>query len=219
MTDSDLSTSQDISSIGSHSQSLYQSLENDIGKLTELNTKLDREVQYCILTREPNPDQRAYPRKRLHEGKAKRQFQPSWAKLYPWLHYSEHVDGAFCCACAFFAPSKVGGQLPGSFVTKPDHINRADSEHFNQGNFIELIRFRAEHDEIQAQHLTNSPHNARYTSNQLIEVVGNSIQNGILEEIKKGKFYSIIADEVADVYNWEQLVGDGGAKRRRRWGR
>lgn len=35
---------------------------------------------------------------------------------------------------------------------RDDHINWADSEteeHFNQGNFIELIRFRAEHDEIR----------------------------------------------------------------------
>ena len=123
MTDLDLSTSQDISAMDhSHSQSLYQSLESDIGKLMELNTdfrKLDREVRYCILTQEPNPDPRAYPRKRLHEGQAKRQFQPSWLKSYPWLHYSDYVDGAFCRACVFFAPDKVGGQPPGSFVTKP----------------------------------------------------------------------------------------------------
>ena len=265
----------------------------------ELHTdfhKLDRDVQYRILTREPNADPSAYPRTRLYESGAYRQFQPTWLKSYPWLHYSDHSDGAFCRACVFFAPDKVGGQCPGSFVTKPfkfwnrlsdkanlhssqsyhkismakmdeflvryknpsqsisaivntetqkvmsnntkviesllkiillcgkqglslrghrdDHINWIDSEpegvqHSNQGNFVELVRFRAEHDQILAQHLAKSPRNARYTSktiqNELIEVVGNSIHDDILQEVKRAKYYSVIADEMADVSNKEQL--------------
>ena len=46
--------------------------------------------------------------------------------------------------------------------------------YLNRGNFVE---FRAEHDQILAQHLANAPRNATYTSktiqNELIEVVGN----------------------------------------------
>ena len=43
----------------------------------------------------------------------------------------------------------------------------------NQGNFIELVRFRAKTDEVLSKHLSNAPRNAVYTSktiqNQLIE--------------------------------------------------
>ena len=71
------------------------------------------------------------------------------------------------------------------------------------------IRFRTETDPILAQHLINSPRNARYTSktiqNELVEVIGNSIRNDIVDEVKKAKFYSVIADEVTDSANKEEL--------------
>ena len=38
----------------------------------------------------------------------------------------------------------------------------------NQGNFIEMVRFRAETDEILAKHLKNGPKNARYTSKSIL---------------------------------------------------
>ena len=79
----------------------------------------------------------------------------------------------------------------------------------NQGNFIELVRFRAETDEVLSQHLQKSSHNARYTSktiqNELIEIVGNHIFNNIIEEVKASKFFTLIADEVTDASNHEQL--------------
>ena len=75
---------------------------------------------------------------------------------------------------------------------RDDHINWIDSEpeegvrHSNQGKFVELVRFRAEHNQILAQHLAKSTRNVRYTSktiqNELIEVVGNSIRDDILQE-------------------------------------
>ena len=71
---------------------------------------------------------------------------------------------------------------------------------FNQGNFIELVRFRAETDEVLSHHLQHSPRNARYTSktiqNELIEVVSNHICKDILDEVKTSKFYTLIADEI-----------------------
>lgn len=79
----------------------------------------------------------------------------------------------------------------------------------NQGNFIALIQFRAETDETLKKHLQNAPRNATYTSktiqNQLIDIIGKCIQMEILNEVKEAKFYSIIADEVCDVSNKEQL--------------
>ena len=61
-------------------------------------------------------------------------------------------------------------------------------EHPNEGNFVELVRFRAETDPTLAQHLANSPRNARYTSktiqNVLVKVVGNTIRNDIVDEVE-----------------------------------
>ena len=79
----------------------------------------------------------------------------------------------------------------------------------NQRNFIELVCFRAETDEVPSQYLQKSPRNARYTSktsqNELIEVVSNYICNSIIQEVKISKFVTLIADEVTDVSNHEQL--------------
>ncbi len=53
---------------------------------------------------------------------------------------------------------------------------QTDEECENQGNFIELVRFRAETDTALRKHLSNAPRNAQYTSktiqNQLIDIVG-----------------------------------------------
>ena len=64
-----------------------------------------------ILTAEPNRNPSTYPRTRPYPSSSLRQFQPSWMKQYPWLHYSRFADGAFCRACA---PSSQG---LGMFVT------------------------------------------------------------------------------------------------------
>jgi hypothetical protein len=68
---------------------------------------------------EPNPNASSYLRTRPCESSALSQFQPSWLKQYPWLHYSRHIDGAYCRACVLFAPDHVGGQDIGQFVIKP----------------------------------------------------------------------------------------------------
>ena len=93
-----------------------------------------------------------------------------------------------------------------------DHVNWAELEEdnsLNQGNFIELVRFRAETDHVLSSHLQNSPSNARYTSktiqNDLIEVIGKCICKDIIEEVKRSKYYTVIADEVTYASNKEQL--------------
>ena len=94
---------------------------------------------------------------------------------------------------------------------RDDHIVWTDEEFEaeNEGNFIELIRFRAETDDILRRHLDNAPRNARYTSktvqNELISIIGNRIRTDILSEVKQAKFFSVIADEVVDIANKEQL--------------
>ena len=251
------------------------------------------EVYRCLIT-EPNKDRSSYPR--THPTKNSsflRQFQPSWMNKFPWLHYSKHVDGAYCRACVFFASNKASGQNLGQFVTTPfkawikmsdkatahaqkqyhlfaitkmeefltryenpsqsvdtilenesrkiiednqkvlislfkvvllcgkqglalrghrdDKIDwtSADNSCSNEGNFIQLLRFRAETDPVLADHLAGAPRNAKYTSktiqNELIAVIGNTIQNDILDEIRKAKLYTVIADEVTDTANKEVL--------------
>lgn len=84
-----------------------------------------------------------------------------------------------------------------------------DSGDSNEGNFIQLVRFRAETDTILANHLSKAPKNALYTSkniqNDLIALIGNKIRSDILNEVRNAKFYSIIADEVTDTANKEEL--------------
>ena len=69
--------------------------------------------------------------------------------------------------------------------------------------------FRAETDPVLAKHLKNAPKNAKYTSktiqNQMINIVGNQIRSEIINEVLSAKFYSIIADELSDISNKEQV--------------
>ena len=90
-----------------------------------------------------------------------------------------------------------------------DHVSWTEFEKRNLDNFVELLKFRAEHDHVLAQHLERAPQNATYTSktiqNEMIDVIGTAIRNNITEEVKSSKYYSIIADEVTDCSNKEQL--------------
>ena len=281
---------------------------HDIGKLLEQGldlSKLSRVAKYQILISEPISNPSAYPRtQQTATSPYQRQFQPEWLRSFPWLHYSRHTDGAFCRACAMFAPGTVKGQKLSSFVTKhfylwikmtdkatkhskqgyhhlamarmdefirrystpsqsvdvllnsarkqrllknqcvieslmktiifcgrqglalrghrDDHVNWDECEEHNLGNFIEMLKFRAENDHVLAEHLQGAPRNATYTSktiqNEMIDVIGTTIQSDILKEIKGAKYYSIMADEVTDCSNKEQLslsvryVTDGSVK-------
>ena len=57
-----------------------------------------------------------------------------------------------------------------------------------KSNFIALINYRAETDQILATHLQNSPPNARYLSptiqNELLDICGRQLQQVIVSECK-----------------------------------
>ena len=252
--------------------------------------ELSQEHKHRVLTTEPDHDTSSYPRTRPPGSDPYcRQFQPSWLKQHPWLHYSRHDDGVYSRACAFFTPKQVGGQDLGQFVTKPfkswgkifqkasahatknyhlssmtrmsefiaryenpsrsistildselqrvmetnqkvveslfkiallcgrqglalrghrdDKISwmEDDDTHSNEGNFVELVRFQAETDAVLAEHLANTRYTSKTIQNELVEVIGDSIQNDIIAEVKQAKFYSVIADEVTDTANKEEL--------------
>ena len=64
---------------------------------------------------------------------------------------------------------------------RDDKINwfEQDEDDNNQGNFIELVQFQAETDEILRKQLQNAPRNVKYTSktiqNDMIEIIGKHI--------------------------------------------
>ena len=116
---------------------------------------------------------------------------------------------------------KQGLEFSGHRDDKIVWMEQSDQEE-NQENFIEMVRFRAETDHVLRTHLDRAPRNAQYTSktiqNQLILIIGNYIRSEIIQEIKKAKFYTVLADELSDISNKEQLsisfryVLDGNAK-------
>ena len=92
---------------------------------------------------------------------------------------------------------------------RDDQIDWQSVERSNEGNFVQLVRFRAETDTILSAYFSKAPKNAHYTSktiqNELLNVVGDSIRNAIINEVKSAKYYSIVADEVTDAANHEEL--------------
>ena len=79
-----------------------------------------------------------------------------------------------------------------------------------QGNFQALLSFRIDSgDETLQKHLQTAARNATYVSktiqNEMITTVGNFITNKLSREIRDSKYFSILADEAADVANKEHL--------------
>ena len=92
--------------------------------------------------------------------------------------------------------------------------HRDDSKYYdstsNVGNFQGLLNFRVEcGDVILEEHFQTCPKNATYRSktvqNELIEICGDYLREQIIREVKVAKFFSILADKVADVSNKEQM--------------
>ena len=61
---------------------------------------------------------------------------------------------------------KQGIALRGHRDDKIDWFEQEEDDH-NQGNFIELVRFRAETDETLRKHLQNAPRNAKNLSKMI----------------------------------------------------
>ena len=77
-------------------------------------------------------------------------------------------------------------------------------------NFLELLNYRVHGgDEVLAEHLKKCPKNATYisktTQNDLIKCCGDFILDTITSEVKKNKFFTILADEASDCSNKEQM--------------
>ena len=60
-----------------------------------------------------------------------------------------------------------------------------------------------------AEHLISATGNATYTSgqiqNELIDIIGRQIRQYIASRVQQAKWFTVIADEVTDASNKEQL--------------
>ena len=80
----------------------------------------------------------------------------------------------------------------------------------NFGDFVESLNFRVRGCDYNLEsHLNDYGKNRSYISmtsqNKIIKLCGEVISDKIIEEVKKSKFYSIIADEAADSSHKAQL--------------
>ena len=78
------------------------------------------------------------------------------------------------------------------------------------GNFQALLEFRVDSgDQTLQQHLQNAPRNATYISktiqNKMITTVGAYVLNKLAQEIRDCKYFSVMADEAADISNKENV--------------
>ena len=93
-----------------------------------------------------------------------------------------------------------------------DHLD--DPQDFqtdeNKGNFHALLRFRiSAGDADLLKYIKTAPGNALYTSwqvqNEIINICQEEIQNKIVKNVSKAKYFTLIADETTDVSKEEQL--------------
>ena len=79
------------------------------------------------------------------------------------------------------------------------------------GNFWALLDFRVSAgDGVLRDHLAKAPANAKYTSpsikNEVADILGTQIKRNILDRVRRAKLFSVVADEVTDSSNKEQLA-------------
>ena len=86
----------------------HEEIERIVGSLSDGN-------RYALLKHHKSPSE-GYRFPVTYIGGCNRSFQRRWLHEYPWMVYSEAVDGAFCIACALFCRNRVG---KGQFVNVP----------------------------------------------------------------------------------------------------
>ena len=77
------------------------------------------------------------------------------------------------------------------------------------GNFWAILQFRVASGDIALkEHLAHAARNATYTSsrnqNEVLDILGKTVRI-IVERFKKAVYYTVIADEITDCSNKEQL--------------
>ena len=76
-------------------------------------------------------------------------------------------------------------------------------EHVNTGNFQELLKFHCEAGDIYLkQHFElgnkNATNRSKRIQNQIIEILGDQVLEGIIANVKAAKYFAVSADEATD---------------------
>ncbi|XP_059650372.1 uncharacterized protein LOC132296162 [Cornus florida] len=134
------------------------------------------------------------------------------------LEYSIAKDAAFCLSYYLLKP-EIGEQVGGdSFVCEGYllqqglgyHSNDELEDSKNQGNFLELLKFHAHHNEnVRAVVLENAPVNLKLTSLDIQKDIINAATTEIINFIIKDSgdaFFPILVDESRDVSIKEQMA-------------
>ena len=89
------------------------------------------------------------------------------------------------------------------------HRDESTSDTLNKGNFQAVVAFRGELDQRLDDHLQHGKRNVtmvpKTIQNDLLEHMGKNIVRKTVEDVQASPFFAVIADEVSDVSNWEQL--------------
>lgn len=104
--------------------------------------------------------------------------------------------------------SREGLPLRGHRDYGPLSIDKIESE--NAGKFRALLRFRIEAGDVALKnHLESAGANATYLSkdiqNEIIDTAGGLVCRKIVERINQSNYFSVLADETADVSGTEQF--------------
>lgn len=79
----------------------------------------------------------------------------------------------------------------------------------DRSNFLSVLNYRAQADKALKKHMNFGPRNATYVShriqNELIELCGDELRTSIMQKCKEAKWFSLLADETADISNIEQV--------------
>ena len=77
-------------------------------------------------------------------------------------------------------------------------------------NFEALLEYQAKHNPILKEHLLKGDPRSKYTSldiqNELIDICGGIIKDGIVEACNRSGFFGFIADEATDAATMEQMA-------------
>lgn len=89
------------------------------------------------------------------------------------------------------------------------HRDDSTSESLNKGSFLAVINFRRELDHVLDEHLRCGQRNATMVSktvqNDLLDQMGQYVIKKVCNDVAASPYLAVMADEVSDVSNWEQL--------------
>lgn len=81
--------------------------------------------------------------------------------------------------------------------------------HENEGNFRALLKYRSQGDHTLMKSISESSKNATYFSpqiqNEIIDIIGEYIQEQIIKDVRESRFFSLLADETTDISGKEKL--------------